>query len=76
MFQKGLQTIAWKSDDADTDRLSFTLLYRLEGETAWHELKSDLSDSIFVWDTTSVADGRYTIKVVASDEPSNTPDRP
>jgi len=75
MFQKGLQTIAWKSDDADGDRLSYTLLYRREGETAWHELKSDLSDSILVWDTTSVADGRYTIKVVASDEPSNTPDR-
>ena len=38
MFQKGLQTIAWKAEDADTDRLSYTLQYRREGETAWREL--------------------------------------
>ncbi len=75
MFQKGLQTIGWKAEDADSDRLSYTLTYRREGETSWHDLKSGLTDSIFVWDTTTVADGRYIIKVLASDEPSNTPDR-
>ena len=75
MFQKGLQTIAWKGEDADGDRLSYTLLYRREGETTWHTLKSGLTDSLFVWDTTSVADGRYIVKVVASDEATNTPDR-
>jgi sugar lactone lactonase YvrE len=75
MFQKGLQTIAWKAEDADGDRLSYTLSYRQEGDSAWHELKSGLNDAIFVWDTTAVADGRYVIRVVASDDPSNTPDR-
>ena len=43
-----------------------------EGETVWHDLKSALTDSIFVWDTTTVADGRYVIRVVASDEPANS----
>ena len=75
MFQKGLQTIAWKADDADGDRLSYTLLYRREGESGWHELKAGLSDMIFVWDTTAMADGQYIVKIVASDEASNTPDR-
>jgi hypothetical protein len=75
MFQKGLQSIVWKAEDADADRLSYTLSYRREGETSWHDLKSGLTDSIFVWDTTTVADGRYIVKVQASDEPSNTPDR-
>jgi len=75
IFQKGLQTISWRSEDTDSDHLSFTLLYRREGETTWHDLKSDLTDSIFVWDTAMVADGRYVVRVVASDEPSNTPDR-
>jgi hypothetical protein len=75
MFQKGLQSIGWKAEDADGDRLSYTLTYRREGETSWHDLKSGLTDSIFVWDTTTVADGRYIIKVLASDDPSNTPDR-
>src|SRR5439155_10997481 len=75
MFQKGLQSIGWKAEDTDGDHLSYALTYRREGETSWHDLKSGLTDSIFVWDTTTVADGRYIIKVVASDEPSNTPDR-
>jgi hypothetical protein len=75
MFQKGLQTIAWKAEDADGDRLTYSLLYRREGDTTWHDLRADLTDSIFVWDTTSVGDGRYTIKVVASDDSTNTPDR-
>jgi hypothetical protein len=51
------------------------LLYRREGDSTWHPLKTGLTDSIFVWDTTSVADGRYIVKLVASDDPSNTPDR-
>ena len=38
MFQKGLQTIAWKADDADDDQLIYTLQYRREGETDWHDL--------------------------------------
>jgi hypothetical protein len=75
MFQKGLQTIAWKGEDADGDRLTYSLLYRREGDSAWHDLKSGLNDPIFVWDTSSVADGRYIVKVVASDESANTPDR-
>ena len=32
-----------------------------------------LADPIFVWDTTSVPDGTYFIKVAASDAPSNSP---
>jgi hypothetical protein len=36
-------------------------------------LKSGLSEGILVWDTTSVPNGRYLIRVVASDAPSNSP---
>ena len=34
--------------------------------------KQALTDAIFVWDTTSVPNGRYTVRVVASDAPSNS----
>src|SRR5688572_21039660 len=30
-------------------------------------------DPIFVWDTTSVPDGTYLVKIAASDAPSNSP---
>lgn len=75
MFQKSLQTLAWKAEDADGDRLAYLLQYRREGEQAWRELRTGLNDSIFVWDTTSVADGRYLVRVVASDGLSNAADR-
>jgi hypothetical protein len=75
MFERGLQTITWKADDEDDDQLVYSLDYRREGEQAWRPLKADLTDTIFVWDTTAVADGRYVVRVRASDGPSNGADR-
>ncbi len=73
IYQKGLQTFVWKADDENDDRLQFDVLYRREGETAWKVLHRSLTDPIFVWDTTSVPDGTYFVKVAASDAPSNSP---
>ena len=36
-------------------------------------LKRALCDGIYTWDTTSVPDGTYVVKVMASDAPSNSP---
>ncbi|HSC27059.1 MAG TPA: hypothetical protein VLD67_07285, partial [Vicinamibacterales bacterium] len=73
IYQKGLQTFVWKAEDANGDRLQYDVLYRREGDTAWRTLKRGLWDPIFVWDTTSVPDGTYLVKVMASDAPSNSP---
>jgi hypothetical protein len=75
MAQKGLQTIQWKAEDADGDRLNYTVSYRRVGDATWHPLRENSIDSILVWDTTTVADGRYIVRVSASDAPSNTADR-
>jgi hypothetical protein len=73
IYQKGLQTFVWKADDENDDRLLFDILYRREGETSWKVLHRGLTDPIFVWDTTSVPDGTYFVKVSASDSLSNSP---
>jgi WD40 repeat protein len=73
IYQKGLQTFVWKAEDQNDDRLQFDVSYRREGETTWKVLKRAMWDPIFVWDTTSVPDGTYLIKVSASDAPSNSP---
>jgi len=72
-YQKGLQTIVWKAEDANGDRLQCDVSYRREGETAWKVLKRGIWDPIFVWDTTSVPDGTYLVRITASDAPSNAP---
>ena len=72
-YEKGLLTFVWRADDENRDELSYDVFYRREGETDWKALKRNLPDPILVWDTTSVPNGRYLIKVVASDAPSNSP---
>jgi len=73
IYQKGLQTFVWKAEDDNDDRMQYDVLYRREGETAWKPLKRNLWDPILVWDTTSVPDGTYYIKVAATDAPANSP---
>jgi hypothetical protein len=75
MFQKGLQTFSWRAEDGDGDRLSYTLSYRREGEAEWHVWRSEWLDALIVWDTTSVPDGRYVMRVTVTDVASNTSDR-
>jgi sugar lactone lactonase YvrE len=70
-YQKGLQTLAWKADDENDDDLVYDVLYRREGEIAWKTLRKATSDSILVWDTTTVPNGTYFVKIVASDATSN-----
>ena len=72
-YQKGLQTFVWKAEDGNDDRLQYDVAYRREGESGWRVLQRGLWDEIFVWDTTSVPDGTYFIKITATDAPSNSP---
>jgi sugar lactone lactonase YvrE len=73
-YQKGLQTFVWKAEDENGDELTFDIYYRREGETTWKLLKAGVADSILVWDTASVPNGPYVLKVSASDAKSNPAD--
>jgi sugar lactone lactonase YvrE len=73
IFQKGLQTFTWKGEDDNEDKLIYDVLYRRENETSWKTLRRGLTDQLFVWDTTSVPNGTYVLRIVASDAPSNPP---
>jgi sugar lactone lactonase YvrE len=70
-YQKGLQTLVWRADDENEDELSYDVFYRREGETIWRPLRRAMTDPILVWDTTTVPNGTYFVKIVASDSPSN-----
>ncbi|MGE0461466.1 MAG: hypothetical protein AB7Q16_08865 [Vicinamibacterales bacterium] len=71
IYQRGLQTLAWKAEDENGDDLTYDVLYRREGETTWRPLKAGLTETLTVWDTTSAPNGSYVVKVVASDARSN-----
>jgi len=71
-YQKGLQTLQWRADDENEDELSYEVRYRREGDATWKVLRTGVTDSIIVWDTTTVPNGTYFVRVVASDAPSNS----
>ena len=73
-YQKNLQTFVWRADDENDDELVYDALYRREGETEWTPLRRGIDEPIFVWDTTTVPNGTYFVRIVASDSPSNSSD--
>jgi sugar lactone lactonase YvrE len=72
--QRGWQSVLWGAHDENDDDLVYTLYYRGERETAWKLLKDKVENRFYSWDTTSMPDGAYYLKIVASDAPSNPPE--
>lgn len=63
--------VEWKVADANKDTLQFNLYYKGVDEENWKLLKKELSTPSYDWDITTVADGRYELKVNATDKLSN-----
>ncbi len=70
-YRKGIQTVTWKAADLNEDELRFDVHYRAEGETLWKLLRSGLTNPVIAWDTVAMPDGRYTLKIAATDAASN-----
>ena len=67
-------TIHWNSDAHDGDPLRFRIYYRPEQETTWRPLLREqvrYTKTSYKWNTDSVPDGYYVLRVVASDEMAN-----
>jgi WD40 repeat protein len=66
--------VRWNAHDDNDDDLTYSVYYRGDGETRWKLLKDKLADKFNSFDRDLLPDGGYTIKVVASDSPSNPAD--
>jgi hypothetical protein len=66
--------VRWAAHDENDDQLLYSLYYRGDGETVWKLLKDKLTDKFYSFDAGLLPDGGYTVKVVASDALSNSPD--
>jgi len=73
--QKGYQSVLWSAHDDNDDDLIFSIYYRGEGEQNWRLLKDKLTQRYYSWDTSTMPDGAYYLKIVASDSPSNPADQ-
>jgi hypothetical protein len=71
IFQRGARSFQWQAEDRNGDTLEYSIYYRALNETTFRLLKDKLRDNFFTIDGATLADGRYIIKVVASDAPDN-----
>ena len=72
LSQKGAQGVRWAARDDNDDQLVFTLYIKGVNESNWKLLKDKTNDRFYSWDANTFPDGKYMVKVVASDAPSNT----
>ena len=68
----GTFKISYGTKDDNSDKMIYTIEMRKLDRTNWIELKEKLDKANFEWDGKTVEDGRYEIRVTASDERSNT----
>ena len=62
-------TVRWAAHDENGDELMFAVWYRGVGERNWRLLKDKVSEKYLSFDASLLPDGRYEVKVVASDAP-------
>jgi hypothetical protein len=74
-IQKGYQSVVWTAHDDNEDELKYAVYFRGEGEKEWKLLKDNLEQRFYSFDATTLADGAYYLKIVASDAASNPPDK-
>ena len=70
--KEGVFKIAFKAVDENDDKLICKLDFRRIGRTGWIELEDELEADNFEWNSRTVEDGRYEIRVTADDVRSNT----
>jgi hypothetical protein len=71
--EKGFQSVLWSAHDDNDDDLQYSIYYRGENEHEWKLLKEKLEQKFCSWDTTTLPDGGYYLKIIATDAPSNPP---
>ena len=73
VYQRGARSIQWQAEDRNGDSLEYSIYYRAVNEKTFRLLKDKLRDNFFTIDGATLADGRYVIKILASDAPDNPP---
>ncbi len=75
LVRKGYRTLTWRASDRDGDPLRYEIRLRPAGSDRWVLLRKDLRETFYAFDTTSLPDGDYVFRVVASDADAN-PEEP
>ncbi len=68
-------TVKWEGRDPDKDSLVYQVAVSSDSGKTWKDLKKDLIETQYEWDTAQSSDGQYLVRVKATDARSR-PDDP
>jgi hypothetical protein len=71
--ERNWATARWSAHDPNGDHLRYSVYYRSDDAPGWMLLRKDVSQTWASFDTTRLPNGGYTLRVVASDAPSQPP---
>lgn len=74
LYRQGIRTATFEASDPNRDRLRYRVSWRRTGDVAWQLLRDGLREPIVAWDTRTMPDGRYELRVEARDNPDNPPE--
>ena len=74
-WDKGFVGARWLAEDDNSDTLIYKAEIRGVNETSWKLLRDKIRENYLSWDSTTYPDGKYVVRITASDSPSNPPDQ-
>ncbi|MDH3531146.1 MAG: hypothetical protein OEQ28_16425, partial [Acidobacteriota bacterium] len=71
VFQTGARGIQWQASDRNGDNLRYTVYLGKIGEQGFRRIGAPSNADFITLDGLTLEDGRYVVKIVADDSPSN-----
>lgn len=72
-YQRGARSFQWTAEDRNGDKLVYDVYFKGVGDADFKLLRENTEENFITIDGTSMADGRYLLRVVVKDQRSNTP---
>jgi hypothetical protein len=66
-----VRIFTWAGSDPDGDRVTFDLEFRARGAAAWRPIVTGSPEMLGSWDTSTVTDGSYDLRLTARDGRDN-----
>ena len=65
------EVVKWNAEDPNQDTLMYEVFYRQVGQSKWIRIAKELKETLHIWDTRTVPDGPYEVRVSADDRAAN-----
>ena len=70
-YLRGARSFQWTAEDRNGDKLVYDVFYKDVSEQNYKPLRENITENFVSLDGQTLADGRYTIRIVAKDVPEN-----